>query len=105
MAGFEVASAIGSQPSRDMLHIGNDLSPNQRAHIDPAQGGLLRRLLSGRAAGTAMRFVDGEDRRGSSILQRPEKVVGDGFEQLTFDGAVAPASSAQSLENPHRVLR
>ena len=52
-----------------------------------------------------MRLGAGEDRRRSSILQLPEKVIGDDLEQLTSDGAVAPAFSAQSLENPHRVLR
>jgi hypothetical protein len=47
----------------------------------------------------------GEDRRGSSIFQFPEQAVGDGLEKLALDGAIAPAASPQSLENPHRILR
>ena len=82
------------------------LPAKRQAHVDLAQGWLLNHLFFfGRAAGTAVRFAAGQDRRRSSILQLPEKVVGDGLEKLAFDGAIAPAASPQSLENPHRVLR
>jgi hypothetical protein len=52
-----------------------------------------------------MRWIAGEDRRRSSIFEFPDQVVGDDLEQLALDGAIAPASASQSLENPHRVLR
>jgi hypothetical protein len=78
------------------------LPPKQQA---PVAQGLASGLFFGRAAGTAVRFAAGKDRCGGSILEFPQEVVGDDLEELAFDGAIAPASSSQSLENPHRVLR
>jgi hypothetical protein len=69
------------------------------------KGGLLRRLFVGRAAGTAVGFALGENRNRGFILKFPERTVDDSLEKPAFDGALASASSSQSLENPHRVLR
>jgi hypothetical protein len=67
--------------------------------------GLLRRLRISRAAGTTAGFALGRRRDRGFILQLPKEIAGDDLEQPAFDGAIAPASSGQSLENPHRVLR
>src|SRR5690242_11631377 len=100
------ASAIGSQPSRAItLRIGYPLSPNPRAHLDLSQGRLLRRLCISRAAGTTAGLALGRRRDRGFILQFPKEIAGDDLEQPAFDGVIAPALSAQSLENPHRVLR
>jgi len=66
---------------------------------------LLRCLFFGRAAGTAIGFAFGEDRARGFVLEFPQEIVDDHREKFVFDGAIAPASSSQSLENPHRVLR
>jgi hypothetical protein len=58
---------------------------------------LLGRLFFRRAAGTAIGFALGENRHRGFVLEFPQETA--------FDGALAPASSSQSLENPHRVLR
>jgi hypothetical protein len=68
-----------------------------RADIDLAQS-LLRRLLVGRAAGTAGRFTAGENRDRGFVFKFLEEIAGDGLEQPAFDGALASASSSQSLE-------
>jgi hypothetical protein len=74
-------------------------------HIDPAQDRLLRRLFIGRAAGTAIGFALGENRDRGFVFEFPQEIVGDRLEKFAFDDPLAPASSSQSLENPHRVLR
>jgi hypothetical protein len=66
---------------------------------------LLSRLFFDRAAGTAIGLAPGEDRDRGFIFEFPQEIVGDGLEEFAFDSALAPASSAQSLKNPHRVLR
>jgi hypothetical protein len=60
-------------------------------------------LFFGRAAGTAIGFALGEDRDRGFVLEFPQEIGGHGLEKPAFDGALAPASSSQSLENPHRV--
>jgi hypothetical protein len=67
-------------------------------HIDLAQDRLLRRLFIGRAAGTAIGFALGEDRDRGIAFEFPQEIVGDRLEKFAFDGALAPASSSQSLE-------
>ena len=47
-------------------------------------------------------FALGQDRNRGFVFEFPEKIVGDSFEKFALDGAIAPASSSQSLENPHR---
>jgi hypothetical protein len=69
------------------------------------KAGLSGRLFFRRAAGTAIGFALGENRRRRFVLEFPQEIAGDGLEKSAFDGALAPASSSQSLENPHRVLR
>jgi hypothetical protein len=81
------------------------LSPKSEGHIDLAQDRLLRRFFFGRAAGTAGGFAPGENRDRGFVLEFPQEIVGNSLENSAFDGALAPASSSQSLENPHRVLR
>jgi hypothetical protein len=66
---------------------------------------LVRRLFFGRAAGAASCSALGQNRNRGFVFEFPEKIVGDGFEKFALDGAIAPASSSQSLENPHRALR
>jgi hypothetical protein len=66
---------------------------------------LVRRLFFGRAAGAAICFALGQDPNRGFVFEFPEKIVGDGLDKFALDGAIAPASSSQSLENPHRVLR
>jgi hypothetical protein len=110
LAEFEVVIIEGKRDRkpavvRDSVAHRDDPSPNPRAHLDLAQGRLLRWLCIGRAAGTTVRFALDEGRDRGFVLQLPEKVVGDGLEKLAFDGAIAPASPSQSLENPHRILR
>jgi hypothetical protein len=81
------------------------LPPKRQADIDLAQSRLLRRLFVGRAAGTAIGFAPGENRDRGFVLEFPQEIVGNGLEKLAFDGALASASSSQSLENPHHFLR
>jgi hypothetical protein len=81
------------------------LPPKRQAHIDLAQAGLLRRLFFRRAAGTAVGFALGENRDRGFVLEFPQEIAGNGLEKSAFDGTLVPASSSQSLENPHRVLR
>ena len=52
-----------------------------------------------------MGFALGENRGGGFVLEVPLETAGNGLEKPAFDGALAPAWSSQSLENPHRVLR
>jgi hypothetical protein len=89
------------QPSRvKALHIGTAPASEAVARIDQAQ--LLARFAICRAAGTAVRFAFGQDHDGSFIVDAAQQIPGDGLDQLPFD---APVASAQSLENPHHVLR
>jgi hypothetical protein len=69
------------------------------------KGRLPGRALVCRAAGTAVGFALGQGRDRGFVLAPQEMMGGDGLESLAFDGGVAPGSSSQSLENPHRVLR
>ncbi|MFG3593257.1 hypothetical protein [Bradyrhizobium sp. RDI18] len=65
----------------------------------------MARRVFGRAAGAARRFALGQNRGFGSILDPAEKIAGDGFEKLPLNVTFALAPSAQSLENPHRILR
>jgi hypothetical protein len=69
------------------------------------KAGLLRHFFFGRAAGTAGRFARCDNRDRGFVLEFPQEIVGNSLENSAFDGALASASSSQSLENPHRVLR
>jgi hypothetical protein len=64
---------------------------------------LVRSLFFGRAA--AICFALGQDRNRGFALEFLERIVGDGLEKFALDDAIVPASSSQSLENRHHVLR
>jgi hypothetical protein len=81
------------------------LPPKRRPILIWREADLLGRLFFRRAAGTAMGFALGENRGGGFVLEFPQEIAGNGLEKPAFDGTLAPASSSQSLENPHRVLR
>jgi hypothetical protein len=57
-----------------------------------------------RAAGTASRFAFGQDDVRSFVFDTAQEIGQYGLDQLSFNAALAPVSSAQSLENPHLVL-
>ncbi|MEH2540816.1 MULTISPECIES: hypothetical protein [unclassified Bradyrhizobium] len=81
------------------------LSPKAKVALISRKIGLLRGPFFGRAAGTAIGFVLGEYRGCGFALEFPEKIASDHLEKLAHDSGIASASSSQSLENSHRVLR
>jgi hypothetical protein len=109
-AGIEVAIVRGK---RDRKPVARSSAADQRLFCRQSdrrisiwrKARLLSRLFVDRAAGTAIGFASGEDRDRGFVFEFPQEIVGNGLEKFAFDGALAPASSSQSLENPHRVLR
>jgi hypothetical protein len=110
VAEFEVAIIRGKRDRKPVArgsaaHWGVVVAEDDGRTLIWRKACLLRCLFFGRAAGTAIGIVPGEDRDRGFVLEFPQEIVGDGLEKFAFDGAIASASSSQSLENSHRVLR
>jgi hypothetical protein len=110
VAGFKVANIRGKRDRKpvargSVAHWRLFCRRSDRRILIWRKAGLSRRLFFRRAAGTAMGFALGENRDRGFVLEFPQEIAGNGLEKPALDGALVPASSSQSLENPHRVLR
>lgn len=79
------------------------MSTAATAGIDLAQSALISAV--GRAAGTARRFALGHDHDRRFVIDASEQFGERRLDGHPLDAALDPVPSAQSLENPHLVLR